>query len=358
MCPDLWPNLGTITVDPDIYFGSASQLKGEQNINLPSVGSKLHAAPSTPQHFSLLLLPSVPSPLDTLMHKNLLYGETAATERHTTEDHHPKLWKLPNLQSKDLQEAGGVFSALGNVPVIPEGPDPLGLAGVVMNMDLRKVKPSCVNAHEQGGVSPIVGAALALAEGTAGIGPTGKAETATTTEPKVLVPRVQDKVRRRREVDAPPQEALLQKGKCNTKALSQKCKLEHCPNEDKRKSVQLLQEAPQQDKGTLEMLPQNHQCKHDATLQGNPSVSALSIWDPGGRLPSDDIVESKGPVEAMDIVLGIVAHKKTPGCAELNQSASTIPKSQPHTFISFSIRRLGLLSSRSPFVFIFCFEAH
>jgi len=59
-----------------------------------------------------------------------------------------------------------------------------------------------------------------------------------------------------------------------------------------------------------------------------------------------------------NVAPGIVAHKKTPGCAESNQSASTIPKSQPRTFIPFSIRCQGLLLSRSPFVFIFRFEAH
>jgi len=134
--PDPWPNLGTIIVDPDSCIRSASQLKGEQNINLPCVGSELHAAPSTPQHFSLSPLPSVPSPLDTLVRKNLSCRETAATKRCTTEDHHPKLWKPPDPQSEDLQEAGGVLSALGNIPVILEGPDPLGLAGVVVNMDL------------------------------------------------------------------------------------------------------------------------------------------------------------------------------------------------------------------------------
>ena len=71
-------------------------------------------------------------------------------------------------------------------------------------------------------------------------------------------------------------------------------------------------------------------------------MGALAIWDPGGRPPRERTLEPKGPIEAMNIALGIdapqqnvalgiIAHKKTPGCAESNQSASTIPKSQPCT---------------------------
>jgi len=220
MRPDPWPNLGTVIIDPDTCIRSASQLEGEQNFHLPCVGSKLHAAPSPPQIFPSSSSP-VLSPLDTLAHKNSLGGEGAAIKWHTTKDsHHPELWKLPNLQAEDLQEAGGVLSTLGNAPVILEGPDPLGLAGVVVNVDLQKVEPLCVNAHKQGGVPLLMGTEPALAEGTAGIRPTGKAETATTAEPKALAPWVQDKARHRHKVDVPPQEALPQKGKHNVEVLS------------------------------------------------------------------------------------------------------------------------------------------
>jgi len=130
---------------------------------------------------------------------------------------------------------------------------------------------------------------------------------------------------------------------------------------------------PPEYKLEVDALPQGSPNKgksaRDAPPQRDPSVGALAIWDPGGRPLRERTLEPKGPVEAMNIAPGIdapqqnvapgiVAHKKTPGCAELNQSASTIPKSQPCTFIPFSIRRQGLLSSRSPFVFIFRFEAH
>jgi len=77
--PDPWPSLGIITIDPDIYLGSALQLEGEQNFHIPCVGSELHAAPSAPQIFSSPSpLPPVLSPSDTLTRENLSRGEGAA----------------------------------------------------------------------------------------------------------------------------------------------------------------------------------------------------------------------------------------------------------------------------------------
>ena len=103
MHPDLWPNLGTIIIDPDTCIGSALQLKGEQNFHIPCVGSKLHAAPSAPQHFSLSPLPPIPSPLNTLACKNSPHGEGAATKQRTIKDCPcPELWKPPDLQAEDL----------------------------------------------------------------------------------------------------------------------------------------------------------------------------------------------------------------------------------------------------------------
>ena len=107
----------------------------------------------------------------------------------------------------------------GNLPMLPENIGPFGLAGVTKNAEARGVKPLGINVDEQGGVLSLMGTAPALAKGTTSIRPAGKAKTATTTKPKVLSPRVQDKVRCRHEVDMPPQETLPQKGKCNTKAL-------------------------------------------------------------------------------------------------------------------------------------------
>jgi len=187
------------------------------------VGSELHAAPSAPQNLSSSFLPSppVPLPLDTLAHKNLLHGEGAATEWHAINDCLcSKPSKLPDLHIEVLEEAGGALLTLGNLPVLPENIGPFGLAGMTKKADARGVEPLGIDADEQGGVLLLMGTAPALAKGTAGVRPAGKAETATTTEPKALAPRMQDKVGHGCEVNAPPQEVLPQKGKCNTEVMS------------------------------------------------------------------------------------------------------------------------------------------
>ena len=90
--PDLWPSPGIITVNPAVCLGSASQLDGEQNIHMPSVGSELHAAPTAPQFssFSSSLFPS-----DTLAHKNPP-REGAASEWHAANTC-PERWEPPDL---------------------------------------------------------------------------------------------------------------------------------------------------------------------------------------------------------------------------------------------------------------------
>jgi len=270
MRPDPWPNLGIVTINPDTCIGSASQLEGEQNINLPSVGSELHAAPSTPQHFSLSLSPPIPSPFDTLMRKNLPRGEGAATKRHAIEDHpRPKPSKPLNLHEV-VQEAGGALLTPGNISVLPENVDHSGLVGVAENTntdtggverasvdlhesggvsalddspflpgddgsprdldspglaytvkDVKEVKPLRVDAHKRGGVLPVVGAAPALAEDTVGVGPADKAEIACAAKPEALVSWAQE-AGCGCEVDAQPHEALLQKGKRKAEALPRK----------------------------------------------------------------------------------------------------------------------------------------
>jgi len=221
MHPNPWPNLGVIIVDPDIYFGSALQLEGEQNINLPSVGSELHAALPTPQHFSF-------SP-DTLARENLPHGEAAAIEWHATKDsRRPEPLKLPN---EDLQESGGA-SASSDLPFLPgdhSSPgdlDSLGPACTVADVDAKEVEPLCVDAHKQGGVLLVTGVAPALAEDTVSVGPTDKAETASAAKPKALVSWAQE-AGRGHEVDTQPP-----------------------------------QEVPRGDKGTLGMPLQNHKRKH------------------------------------------------------------------------------------------------
>jgi len=191
------------------------------------------------------------------------------------------------------------LSALGNAPVILEGPDPHGHACMVVDTDAKEVEPSCVNAYEQGGVLPVVGATPALAEGTTSVKPADKAVTAIAAKPEALVPWAQYKAGHRCEVKTPPQEgkgeldalplqgkrmvkamppqgeadhecsatlqgaakhkvkglsqegkhkangpphkALLQKRKRNTEVLSRKCK--QCPNKGKHKPIRLQGEA-------------------------------------------------------------------------------------------------------------------
>ena len=55
--PDPWPSLGIVTIDPDAYSGSASLLKGEQNIGLPRVGSEQDATQPAPQNSSSSFYP-------------------------------------------------------------------------------------------------------------------------------------------------------------------------------------------------------------------------------------------------------------------------------------------------------------
>jgi hypothetical protein len=53
---------------------------------------------------------------------------------------------------------------------------------------MREVEPSGVDMHEQGGVPPVVSAALAMAKGTTSVKSAGGAEKATTTKSEALEP--------------------------------------------------------------------------------------------------------------------------------------------------------------------------
>jgi len=102
--PDPWPSPGIIIINLDTCIRSALQLKGEQNINLPCVGSKLHAALPAPQNFQSLSLPLPPIPLpsDTLACKNPSCGEGVTTEWCATETHCPEPSKPPDAHGRDL----------------------------------------------------------------------------------------------------------------------------------------------------------------------------------------------------------------------------------------------------------------
>jgi len=227
---DPWPSLGIVNVDSDTCIGSTSQLKGGQNIHIPSVGSELHAAPSAPQNFPSSFSP-FPSPPDTLAHKNLSRGEGAASEWRAI-DIHPERWKPPDLPVENLEESGGA-SASDDSPILhgsAGGLDCLGLARVVADADAKELEPSSVDAHERGGALPVVGAAPALAEETTGVEPAGKAERAAAAKSEALAPWTQGETRRevetlqegKREADEPPPEALPQKGERKPQVLPPK----------------------------------------------------------------------------------------------------------------------------------------
>jgi len=102
---------------------------------------------------------------------------------------------------------------------------------------------------------------------------------------------------------------------------------QHCTDEDDRKPSWPSQEL-----------------SHKAILS---TWEGQDPWDPGGNLTGDDTIKSKGPVEAMDIALGIdtpqqkvapsfVTHKKNPGCAEVESVCQYHPE-EPTTHLDPSI---------------------
>jgi len=115
----------------------------------------------------------------------------------------PEPLKPPDLPMDDLEKSGGA-SALDDSSMLhgggPGDLDSLGLAWTVADMEARKVEPSGVDAHERGGALPVVGAAPALAEGTAGVEPAGEAEKATAAKPEALVPWAQGMAEREVEM--------------------------------------------------------------------------------------------------------------------------------------------------------------
>lgn len=164
------------------------------------MGSELHAAPTAPQISSSS---SSPFSSDTLAHENPP-KKGAAFEWRATELRHHKPWKPPDLYEV-LHESGGELSALGNVPVIQ---DHLGPAAMAKNVDARLPEPSSIDANEQGGALPVVGAAPALAKDTASAEPASEAEKAIAARPEALMSKAQDKAA------CTPPKALPQKGKC------------------------------------------------------------------------------------------------------------------------------------------------
>jgi len=178
----------------------------------------------------------IPSPLDTLTHKNLPCGEGAATEQYAIEDHlHPEPSKSLRLHEEDLPEAGGVPSAMGDSPASPKGVNSFGFACMVGKADVEGVKCTDFDAHKQGGVLLVMGITPALAKGTVSIKPADKTEKAVAAKPEALVPWAQDKARH--EVKMPRHDgrssmrchyrASTWSRQRHRKALPQKCKRCH-----------------------------------------------------------------------------------------------------------------------------------
>jgi len=127
----------------------------------------------------------------------------------------------------------------------------------------------------------VTGVALALAKGTAGIKPAGKAEKAIATRPEALVPWVQDKAERGREVNKPLHKALPQKGECNAEALSRKCKPKHpkaLPPGSERECSTMPQGNSNKAQHEPDQLSQEPSCEDVlSTWEGQ------GPWDPGER---------------------------------------------------------------------------
>jgi hypothetical protein len=116
---------------------------------------------------------------------------------------------------------------------------------------VREAEHPCVDAHERGGALPVVGAASALAEGTAGVEPAGKAEIATAAKLEALVPWAQGEPGR--EVDSLLQgdrvttrgaatrglaqpRAIAAEGRAQTSGAATKARMRECPNEGKTRT--------------------------------------------------------------------------------------------------------------------------
>jgi len=113
------------------------------------------------------------------------------------------------------------------------------------------------------------------------------------------------------------------------------------PTEGQHRPEALLQGTPDKGKYKPDWVPQ--EVSHKDILS---SWKGVPLWDPGGRPPRKQTLEPKGPVEAMNITaginaphqniaLGIVAHRKNPGCAGVESVCQTTLKSQPHTCYPF-----------------------
>ena len=110
--------------------------------------------------------------------------------------------------------------------------DSLGLVCTVADADAGRVEPSRVDAHEQGGVLPVTGAAPVLAEETAGVEPAGEAERAAAAKSEALAPWMLGETRREVKTLREGRRAkveMLREGRCEVETLPREGRCVHEP---------------------------------------------------------------------------------------------------------------------------------
>src|SRR5712691_11424855 len=133
----------------------------------------------------------------------------------------------------------------------------------VMDVDAGQVEPSCVDAHEQGGVLLVTGAAPVLVEETASIEPAGEAERAAAAKSKALAPWMQGETRCKVKT--------LREGRCEVETLPQEGRCMHEPPPEA-----LPQKCKHElDKPKPEVLPRERECERARTgAKPKPKVEA------------------------------------------------------------------------------------
>ena len=164
----------------DVCITASVLLKGEQNINLPSVGSEQYATHLAPQ-ISLF-----PPSLNTCAH-SIAPGEGNTLVQHA--DPCLEVLKPPDWNEPPLEESGGV---------------PLGLIHMAEKAGAEASERAVVDMREPGEVSLDAHTAPAPTEGITSIKPTSRAVVATATRPEVLEPRAEGMAWRRHEMPLPP----------------------------------------------------------------------------------------------------------------------------------------------------------
>ena len=158
------PGLGVAATKLNICITVSVLLKGEQNNNLPSVGSKQHATQTAPQIFLF--------PLSLNAHtRSIAPGKAITPIQHTT-DPCLKALKPPNQTP-------------------PEEPGGAGLRPIhtTEKAGMEAIKCVATGTHKPGGALLDANTTPVPTKGISSIEPASGAVEATTTRPKVLEPR-------------------------------------------------------------------------------------------------------------------------------------------------------------------------